>query len=368
MILISYGIKEFDGRLNEIIKSIEKNYTLKMICLTNGNVDQCDNHEYIYVNKRKYLSMKLYLEFFIKSIINIYKIGNKKKERLIFIDNFYAAPVGFVAKILFRRVKIVQDCRELYFSEDMPKLGKVFCLFEKMLLKKSVLVFCANKYRSQIMKEKFQLDFFPEVYDNIRLLEYHPETDMDFLEKKYQSFFQYEWNIISTGGFSILRKTDILIQNFKNIDNLNIGLYIAGTGSNKDKQILNSFIEENNIDNVHFIGRVDMNELKFVVSKCDIGIVSYHQNDLNNEFCSSGKIYEYMGEGLPVVTTENTPLKILCDENMIGISDNNFTDGIIGVIKDYVFYKKNVKSFMSDFSVEENNIDMANKIKEAIEN
>ncbi len=86
MILISYGIKEFDGRLNEIIKSIEKNYTLKMICLTNSNVAQSDNHEYIYVNKRKYLSMKLYLEFFIKSIINIYKIGNKKKKRKI---NFY---------------------------------------------------------------------------------------------------------------------------------------------------------------------------------------------------------------------------------------------------------------------------------------
>lgn len=77
LLIISYGIKEFDGRLKEIIRSCENVIQPYVICLTKEEGVKEKNFKYIYVKNRKYLGMSLYLEFFYK--IN-YKVFNVKKK------------------------------------------------------------------------------------------------------------------------------------------------------------------------------------------------------------------------------------------------------------------------------------------------
>lgn len=368
IIIISYGVKEYDGRLNEIINSVSINFDVKVICLTHRKSMEDKNVNYIVINGRKYLGISLYLEFLFKSLFNIFRLGYNKRTRIIFIDNFYAAPIGIISKLLFRNTIVIQDCRELYFKEDMPKFGKIFCFFEELLMKRSELVFCANEERSKLMKKHFKLSYYPEVYDNIRFLTYKKKSNIKNLENKYQNDFHYKWNIINSGGYSILRRTDILIKKFKQLENKDIGLYIVGSGKKEDKKQIDELMRKYDIQNVHFIGQVEMDELKYVINKCQIGIVSYHQNDLNNEYCSSGKIYEYLGEGIPVVTTENYPLRVICNKYKIGFSDNEFISGIENTIEKYDQLKINVNKFMNNFSVRDNNIKMSEKIKEVIEN
>lgn len=362
IIIISYGLREYDGRLHEIIKSCKNVGDTQVICLSTSRKDNSidKNEYYVYQNNRKYLGFSLYLSFFIAAIRMIIK--ESKSLPIIFIDNFYSAPIGMLIKFLWPKLFIIQDCRELYFKENMPGLGKIFCFFEEKLMKKANLVFCANKYRSNIMKEKFSLDVSPSVYDNVRFLT--KTTNISYLDEKYNYLFKRKWSIISTGGYSIGRRTDKLISEFMKLDSCDFELLILGSGPTEDRKKIENMI--GSASNIYLLGKVDINELAYFVSKSSIGVVSYNQNDLNNEYCSSGKLYEYLGEGIPVVTTENLPLKEFCDINKIGISNNQFQIGILEVTQNYDVYKKSVEKFMNKFDLESNNKSMEVAIKKSL--
>jgi len=87
---------------------------------------------------------------------------------------------------------------------------------------------------------------------------------------------------------------------------------------------------------------------------------------MNNKFCASGKIYEFVFEGLPVITTENLPLVDLVKRHHIGVSSDNYYNGIITIYKDYLYYKENVLSFAKRIDVDINNQQLVKLIKERI--
>jgi hypothetical protein len=139
-------------------------------------------------------------------------------------------------------------------------------------------------------------------------------------------------------------------------------LLIVGKGRANDYEQINAYLIEKNIKNVIILDRVPLEELKYLIKLCDIGIVEYHKKDLNNLYCASGKTYEYMNEGLAIVTTENIPLKELCNTNKVGVADDNFVDGIKLVSHNLSYYKENVRKLMQKTSVDTNNQNLANRI------
>ena len=102
-------------------------------------------------------------------------------------------------------------------------------------------------------------------------------------------------------------------------------------------------------------GLLTHTELKYLISQSHIGIVNYGQTDTNSKYCASGKLYEFLYEGIPVVTTSNSPLKRICDEEKIGVVDDRFADGINEVLRNYEFYKERVKAYTERVTVEDNN-------------
>lgn len=366
-LVLSYGIKEFDGRLKEIIRSCKLIGPTKIVCLTEQTkqTEKMDmDFSFVYVKKRKYLGLSLYLNFLLVSITKFLKMKLEKKTPIVVVDNFYVAPIGWIIKLVFPKTIVIQDCRELYFKEDMPGFGKILCYFEEKMIKKANLVFCANVHRSNIMKEKYSLSVNPTVFDNIRTLD--GEFEMSLLEEKYKEYFNYRWNIVSTGGFSLARKTADLVEGIHKLCNLNIGLFIVGSGTPSDKKELENIVSMYKMTNVYFIDRVPMDELRYIVQKCHIGVVSYHQKDLNNEYCSSGKIYEYLSEGLPVVTTENLPLREFCQTYQVGVANNFFDKSITEIINNYESFSDKVHQFPSDILIEENNNAMVVAIRKVL--
>lgn len=356
ILFISYGIKEYDGRLMELIKVSNNIGKTEMITCT---VEKTNKHKNSIVieNKQKYLSFKLYIKFLIKCV---YTAISMKNIDILFVDNYFATIPAHIIRIIIKPRLIIQDVRELYFIEDIKSFAlKIFCKQESKLIKLSDIVICANEQRAEIMKERYKLKIKPLVFENIRVLSGNfDQTDMDI---KYKSHFKYKYNLVCTGGFSILRRTDKLVLAMKELSN-DYGLYIVGTGSIEDRRKLDDIIANYNLKNVHFLERVPMNELRYIVQMCHIGIVNYHQEDLNNKYCASGKVYEYIAEGLPIVTTENIPLLNFCNKTKTGESDNDFYKAILKVANNYEYYKHNVQIFLNDFSVTNNINEIVNKI------
>lgn len=352
---ISNGIWEFDGRLRELINVASGLGDIKYITrVMNKDLRTSENH--IQVNGNNYF------QFVKKAVIEGCRYKNMD---IIFVDNRKAIIPASILMFFIGPRKVILDVRELYFFKEVKHItGKIGCIFEKLMIKKADVVICANKYRAELMKEYYCLKATPFVYENLRKLVYSHRADYKSLKMKYSHIFESNtFKIISTSGHSVSRTNDILVEAMSKLG-IGYDLLLVGGGTEKDKKIIQTIIDKNKLSNIHFIEKVEEDELKFLISESHLGIVNYHQNDMNNKYCASGKIYEFLYEKLPVVTTENPPLQELCEKFEIGISDNEYATGIQKVKENYLYYKNNVIAFTNLINIESNNGILTSKIKE----
>lgn len=142
--------------------------------------------------------------------------------------------------------------------------------------------------------------------------------------------------------------------------------FLVGKNNPQHELNIKRIIKEKHLDNVYILGILNQDELKYLISNCHIGIVNYNQSDMNNKYCASGKIFEFLYEGIPVVTTTNITLKTVCDEYNIGAYDDQFYSAINEVIKNYAFYKRNVYNFTKENRIEDNNKNFIISLKEEL--
>lgn len=358
-LLISFGIRETDGRLLEIEKVMTELDPYDEICMTK-NKKNCPGKIVLHITG-KYLSVSNYCRFLKSSIDQLKKI----KYKMVFIDNFFAAPLGLFVKKYYPEIIVVQDCREFYNVKDIKSIaGKILVKAEAKLIKKADMVITANEERAKLTKEKFDLKCRPVVYENIRFFD---AVNNGGLSTGFEKFDSSKCNVISTGGVSVVRGTLDLIKAFSNLDN-NYMLYIFGGGTEGDLEKAENCIDHFGLrSQVKLMNKVPLYILKEYVDQSDIGIVHYHKNDLNNLYCASGKVYEFVGEELPIVTTENPPLKRMCEELHIGQADDNYYIGIQEVYNNYSTYKNNVIKAKNLISSEKNNRVLAKKIRRILE-
>ena len=335
ILFISYGNYEFDGRLRELFAVVSK--LGETFLFSRGASPISRNHTIIN---------KSYSKFIFSSIKYGKKIGDID---VLFLDNRKSIIPGLRLKKFYKNAKIILDCRELYLSKYVRNFtSKIGCYIEKKGIKKSDAIICANKERSSFMKKYYHLTRDPIVFENYRKLEFTSVEAMNASLEKFKSFnIDAEYRIVSTAGCDISRLTDILVKNMSNV----VGksrLFLVGNSTQKEIEIIEKICKENNIDNITILGSLKQDDLKALLSYCHIGIVSYHQKDFNNIYCASGKIFEFLEEKMPVVTTTNPPLKSFCDETNVGECSDVFYDAINKVISSYDYYKSNVESFCSN--------------------
>jgi len=349
VLLISYGDYDYDGRLRELFCVAEK---LGNVCAyTRGSREKNNNHILINTN---------YLKF-------IHDVCSKAKRHnnidVIMLDNRKSVIPGLLLKKHFKNAKIILDCRELYLSRYVKGFSsKIGCIIEKKGIYKADVIVCANDARACFMKDYYKLSKKPIVYENLRKLEYSNSVNFSKLKNRFDSHFcDDEIRIISTSGCDISRTNDILIKNLNKI-HYNVRVFLVGKSSENDINKIQKIISENKLNNVEIIDQLNQDELKYLISNCHIGIVNYHQKDINNKFCASGKLFEFIYEGLPVVTTTNPPLKCFCEQFGIGRCSDDYSDAIDYVIDNFESIKQNVLNFSKSHDVSTNNIGFYNEL------
>lgn len=272
---------------------------------------------------------------------------------IVFADNRMACMETLYLIFKRRNILVIQDSRELYMIESRNSLkSNIGTMVERILMRKADYVICANRYRADYIENHISLKNKPIVYENIRKL------GTDLLNDEYIKKYRWLLNmnkpiVISTSGATVERTNDRLVREFAQFDD-NMVLLLVGGEPAKDKKIIEAIIREKNLKNVFILGRVSQGELQFLISHSFIGIVNYGNFDINNKYCASGKIYEFLYEGIPVVTTSNAPLSDMCNKFGIGVATEKYTDGILEVNEHYEKYREKVKLFTQKDWIEEN--------------
>lgn len=330
-----------DSRTRLITKII--NRIGKCICL-----DRIENNKkYEKVNdKLKIFSYKHYGIFnYIYFCYKSYFFSKKYKPIIIISDNRAAIIPALIAKLGNKNSINIHDIRELYTFKSVKSIrGKLGCIIEIIFLKKFDITICANYERVNVTKNIFKLKTVPLVLENISVLNYMNNNENE-LENKFKNIFNnLKKKIISSDGYSIERRVNHLVKVMKELGEDFI-LYIAGSNKNNySTYFINKIIKDYKIKNVIFLGILNESELKYCISRSDVGIVSYNRSDLNNILCASGKFYEFMNERKPVVATENIPLINLCRKYNTGICDDSFINGIKSIFGEYEKYSNNTRS------------------------
>jgi hypothetical protein len=284
---------------------------------------------------------------FLFGFKNVYK--NTSPDLIVF-DNRLSTLVYFFYSKLINKSKMIYDARELYILKDAKTIkSKIGCWFESKLIRNANLNISANSFRSDYMYNYYQLGFKPIVFENIRKLSFDSSIDYGPL---YKNIFQTDkTNIITSNGSSFDRLTNRLV--YEIVDKLeNINLIITGKIDVNEEKELMRYASFNKSFKINFVGLVSANDLAYLISKSDIGVVSYNQDTLNNKYCASGKLYEFLFYKVPVVVTTNPPLKEICDNHGVGESNEDFSLSIRKIQKNYKYYIKNIDLFLKNMNIE----------------
>lgn len=286
---------------------------------------------------------------------------------VVVVDNRRAALLAILLMPFLIRKKRIYDMREFYeLRRSSSLMRNIGTLAERIFISFGAhIVICASVERSRFLNVMWGKKKEILVLENRRQFP-EPINMKDLVgelgSQKYEYFRSViesdVTNIISTDGLAHERGIGELIQSISEFGP-SVHLHIFGhperDGSNLQDQI-------DATQNVTFYSPISMAALRFVSSKMDIGLVRYPKTDRNNKFCASGKIYEFIFSGVPVLTSSNPPLRKLVRDYKFGVSADNLIDGIEFAIPKLKELRKNIVEYQRQNSVSDYETSFASKL------
>lgn len=290
-------------------------------------------------------------------------IKSTKPKVLVLHDEFTAPFISLGSRI---NSFIVFDSSELNYKRVLPgfknKIAKVFYSLERRNLKQVDLVFAANIERLEIMRDKYNLSCQLEVFDNIHRID--DSYDNDECEKKYGKFFsEYKYPLVYGGGISHGRFTFDLVKAFESTKDL--CLLIIGSANEACKKEFEELLTSRGITNAYYLGFVPRSDFKYLLEKAFASFVLFKADCPNTENCASGKMYESLFLGTPIICSDNPPLKRICNEYGVGESSMDYLASFQKIQRNRDQYVERIIKYISTIDYE-NRIDkLSNTIVDA---
>ncbi len=140
----------------------------------------------------------------------------------------------------------------------------------------------------------------------------HPRADTDMNDSNFIKIV-YLGSINRANNVKTLIDAAVLLK-----DNPNYRFFIYGNGAYRGE--LEKYVADNRIDNVVFKERhISFAECAWVVSQATVGIMNYEKG-FGRWGVSSGKMFQYLAAGRPIVCNINIAYDNLIEDNHIGVA------------------------------------------------
>jgi glycosyltransferase involved in cell wall biosynthesis len=312
-----YNPIAFDGRVQRACEALSEIAELTLVCPDGAPTPEglpFDVHA-LSSNKTEGMFRRVSPHFiFYKGVLAEAK---RLRPHVFHAHDYYMAFLG----ILVQKVtgaKLVYDAHELIIPEPNNAMGlrhRFWYSMEYLAVKHADLIICANEERAELMAEHYGFKRRPLVVRNIPP---EPEGELDLprelkdrLQKKPgETLLVYQGDISFKRGLGrILEVIPILPDNFR--------LVIIGGGIDAERVLTEA--ERLGIkERITYLGRVPRFFLHSLLVCCDVGLICYPYEGLNNIYCAPNKIFEYAHAGLPIVATDQPSLKRLIETYSLG--------------------------------------------------
>lgn len=199
---------------------------------------------------------------------------------------------------------LIYDAHEIYYAQSsLPKRARrILCAQEKHLVPKlnffsTVNEFCA-KHFEQVHGVK------PVVFYNSvpqAIISADREDSRRALRKLADIPFEHKV-VLYQGWISPERNLRSLVCSCEFIPD---DTHIVVIGYGDYRQQLEQELQGKTWENrVHFLGKIEPSKLITLTAGADLGIIPYQPIDLNHQFCSPNKFFEFVQSGVPVLSEE----------------------------------------------------------------
>lgn len=292
-------------RSQRFINSLSKKYIVN-VCAWNRQVDRIEkNNNYFIYNSRegygnkikKLMGLRKYYKF-LKNII-------KKNKPNIVIASFW--DMLFLAS----KVKKNNDFILIYDNLDMPSaknkfINKIIQLIEKNALKKTNGIIFASRFFEKFYNKYTMDKIIFENYPSKITVSNDTVINKWINERKI-----YKKSI---GFLGVIRYYEILKNVIDAVKDLEINFYLFGNGPELNK--LENYAKD--INNVHFFGRYEYNQIVNIYNNIDILWAAYPSKDFNVKNAISNKFFESIIYNVPGIYSKNTKLGAYVEKNGLG--------------------------------------------------
>jgi glycosyltransferase involved in cell wall biosynthesis len=211
---------------------------------------------------------------------------------------------------------MVFDAHE-YFTEVPELRNRLFTksiweIIENACIPLADAAYTVGPSLAQIFTEKYGIEF--ECVKNVPLFQ-------DQIENKKENV---PLVLLYQGALNEGRCLSQLIYAVKGFD---VYLQIAGEGD-LSEQLRTQVIENQQEEQVQFLGFVKPNELKQITNQCDIGFNVLEPNGLSYQYSLANKFFDYIQAGIPQICSDFIEYETLNKEYNIAVLSKPNIDSI----------------------------------------
>lgn len=241
--------------------------------------------------------------------------ARRVRPRTIFAQNFFTAFPGWLAARA-TGAKLVYDAYELIIPECGARgsvRDHVWSQLERLVASRADLIVAASPERAEFMGEHYRLPRPPTSMRNIADAQVVMECEKASVLADYPALRRRDAadTILIYQGYVALDRGIGRFVELLDLLPLTYRLIVAGDGPEL-AELKAAAARHTIAGRFAALGPVPHDRLPAITAQADIGIVSYPWTGRNNRLCASGKFFEYAQAGLPIIASDQSPLRALC--------------------------------------------------------
>lgn len=337
VVMLLIGNIRTDGRVQkEILTLRSRGFSVTLIQWPYRG--ESGGHEHLGIDIIDYprrLHRSAAVNFIRQILFNFFAIRHLKRLKPQFVqcNDLNTLLAGF----LFRhRARVIYDAHELFPESQDGIRRRVWSWLERRM---------APACHGYIQPEKNRLTYFAEKYNidpaRVALVENFPSGDYAFSGRsRLREYFDLDPArviLLCTGVFGPGRDIENMITCMSLLDDRFILVLLGPIFKGYDRELTARVSEAKIEDRVRFHPEIPNIEMLDYMQSCDIGLVFYRNTDLNNYWCASNKLYEFILCGKPVITNSYPGLREVVEEHRLGacipeVSPASLAAAVLGIV------------------------------------
>lgn len=371
IVVLLYGSYEYDGRVQRMISVLGDLGPVTLVAV--GERGAGENNGPLGVRRvrvhlpRQAGKIRKHILFWRVAL----RTARCERPSVVVAENFFTTFPAWISARL-TRAKLVYDAYELIIPDSTQPMScrdRFWYFLERWTVRRADLVFAANEDRARLMADHYHLETTPAVMRNIP-----PPVRVCLTPVEVARLFPWlnrrasnDVIVLYQGDISLSRGIDRFIRALAYLeDEYRIAVVGGGPDLDQLRAMGQAFEDEGRL---WFSGRVEHRLLPSITRMADVGIVTYPFKGQNNIWCAPNKLFEYAQAGIPVVATDQPPLRRLVESYGIGalVSEKDSPQQIAAHIQEVaqnrVEYARGLRNLLEDHRWE----DEAKRVRTAFE-